>query len=51
MVYNFDPLNHTSIYKKSELKVFKNTKILDEIFSNWSKVLLRKCVYKTLESC
>ena len=31
----FQSVNHTSIYENSGLKVFKNIKILDEIFNNW----------------
>ena len=51
MVYNFDPVNHTSVYEKPEQKVFKNTKISGKTSSNWSNTLLRKYVYKTPESC
>ena len=43
--------NHTSIYENSELKVFKNVKVLGEISNNWPNHLLETNVYKTLESC
>ena len=39
------------MYKKSELKVFKNLKFFGEIFSNLPNDLLGTKVYKTLESC
>ena len=32
--------NHTSIYENSELNVFKNIKLLDEISHNWPNDLL-----------
>ena len=44
-------VNHTPIYEKSELKVFKIVKLLGEISSNWPNDLLGTIVYKTLESC
>ena len=34
----FWSVNHTAIYKNSELKVFKNEKFLGEISNNWTKV-------------
>ena len=33
----FWSVNHTPIYKNSELKVFKSTKFLGEISNNWPK--------------
>ena len=42
-------VNHTSIYGTSELIVFRNIKILDEISCNWRNSLLGKNVYKTLK--
>ena len=47
----FWSVNHTSIYEKSELKAFKNIKLLGEISNNWRNDLLGTNVYKTLESC
>ena len=43
--------NHTSIYENSELKVFKNIKLLGEISNNWPNDLFGITVYKTLEFC
>ena len=40
----FWSVNHTSKYQKSELKVFKNIKLIGEIFSNWLNDLLGKIV-------
>ena len=45
----FSSVNHTSIYKNSESKVFKNIKFLGEIFNNWQNCLLGTNAYKTLE--
>ena len=43
-------VNHTSIYKNSESKVYKNIKFWDEISNNWLKELLETNVYnKTFE--
>ena len=36
----FWSVNHTSIYKNSESKVFKNIKFLSEISNNWPSDLL-----------
>ena len=47
----FWSVNYTSIYEKSELKVFKNIKFLGEISNNWPSDLLRTNVYKTLVFC
>ena len=47
----FSSVNHTSIYKNSESKVFKNIKFLGEIFNNWKNCLLGTNAYKTLEFC
>ena len=33
-------VSHSSIYKNSELKVFKNIKFFGEILSNWPNDLL-----------
>ena len=44
-------VNHTSIYRNSELKVFKDIKFFDEISNNWPNDLLGANVYKALESC
>ena len=44
----FWSVNHISIYENSELKVFKNIKILGEISNNWPNDLLGTKVYKTL---
>ena len=45
----FWSVNHTSIYEKTELKVFKNVKFFGEISSNWPSDLLGTIVYKILE--
>ena len=42
-------VNHTAMYENSELKAFKNMKLLGEIFGNWPNYLLGINVYKTLE--
>ena len=42
-------VDHTSIYKNSESKVFKNIKFLVEILNNWPNDLLGKNAYKTLQ--
>ena len=43
-------VNHTSIYKNSESKVYKKIKFWDEISNNWLKDLLGTNVYnKTFE--
>ena len=47
----FWSVNHTSIYKNSESKVFENVKMLGGISNNWLSELLGTNVYKTLESC
>ena len=38
-------VNHTSLFKISELKVFKNLKAFGEISSNWPKDSLGVYVY------
>ena len=43
-------VNHTSVYKNSESKDFKNIKCLDVIYNNWPNDLFGSNVYKTLES-
>ena len=43
-------VNHTSTYGNSELKAFKNIKLLGEISNYWPHNLLGTNVYKTLES-
>ena len=43
--------NYTSMYENFELKVFDNTKFLEEISSNWQNDLSGTNVYKTLGSC
>ena len=43
-------VSHSSIYKNSELKVFKNTNFFGEISSDWPNDLLGTNVYKALES-
>ena len=45
----FWPVNHTSIYENSVLKVFKYIKYLGEISNNWPNDLLGTNVYKTLK--
>ena len=47
----FWSVNHTSMCKNSELKVFRNIKFFGKISNNWPKDLLGTNVYKTLESC
>ena len=47
----FWSVNHTSIYENSVLNIFKITKSLAELSSNWPKDLLGINVPKTLESC
>ena len=47
----FWSVNHTSIYKNSESKVFKNINSFGEISNNWPNDLLGTNVLKTLESC
>ena len=47
----FWSVNQTSIHENSELKVFKNIKLLYEISNHWPKDLLGTNVYETLESC
>ena len=42
-------VNHTSIYKNSESKVFLKVKFLGEISKNWLNYLLGTNLYKTLE--
>ena len=42
-------VNHTSIYKNSESKVFLKVKVLGEISKNWLNYLLGTNLYKTLE--
>ena len=44
----FCSVNHTSLYKYSELKVVKNIKFLGGISNNWLNDLLGTNVYKTL---
>ena len=36
----FWSVNHTSLYKNSASKVFKNIKFLGEIYNNWPNYLL-----------
>ena len=40
--------NHTSIYEKSELKVFKNKSLLGEISNNWPKNYLEQMYTRLL---
>ena len=47
----FWSVNPTSIYENSELKTFKNIKLLGEISNNWPNDLLQTNVYKALEFC
>ena len=47
----FSSVSQTSIYERSELKVFKIIKFFAEIISNYPNDLLRTNVCKTLESC
>ena len=47
----FWSINHTSLYKNSESKDFKNIKLLGEISNNWPNDVLGTNVYKALESC
>ena len=42
--------NYTSVYWNSELKIFRNIKILSEILNNWPKDLFGTNVNKTFES-
>ena len=44
-------VNDISMYKSSELNIFKNIKFLFEISNNWPNDVLGTNVYKTLESC
>ena len=44
----FSWINYTSIYKNSEIKVFKNIN-LDGISNNWPDDLFETQVYKTRE--
>ena len=39
------------LFENSELKVFKNKKVSDEISNNWLNDLLGINIYKTLEPC
>ena len=41
-------INHTSIYKNSESKDFKNIRFLDEISNNWLNDLLETKVTRLL---
>ena len=43
-------VNHISIYQNSELKVFKNTNFLGEIFNNLPNDLLDANVYRLLNT-
>ena len=45
----FWSVNHNAIYEKSELKGFKNIKLLGEISSGWTSDLFWPNVCKTLE--
>ena len=45
----FLSVNHTAIYKNSELNVLKNIKFLGEISDNWPNDSLGTNVYDTLE--
>ena len=51
LVLEFLSTNHTSIYEKSELKIFKDIKFLDKISRNWPNDLLGTNVYEILEYC
>ena len=42
---------HTSMYENSELKVFKNIKLVGEISNNWPNDLLGRNVYNIFQSC
>ena len=44
----FLSVNNTSIDENSELKVFKNIKVLVEIYGNWPNNFMGTNVYKTL---
>ena len=44
---NFWSVNHTSVNENSELRVFKNIKVLGKISSNLPNDSLRTNVYKT----
>ena len=46
----FWSVSHTSIYENSELNVFKNIKVLDEMSNYWSNDLIETNLCKTLES-
>ena len=50
-VLEFWYVNHTSIYKVSELNVFKNIKLLPKISNKWSNSILGTKIYESLESC
>ena len=45
----FWSVNHTSIYENSEIKFFKNIKLLGEISNNWPNDLLGTNAYKNIE--
>ena len=47
----FSSVNHMSLHKNSELKVFKEISFLDGISYNWPSDLFETNVYKTLELC
>ena len=47
----FWSVKDTSTYENSELKIFKNIKLLGEISNNIPNDLLEANVYKILESC
>ena len=46
----FCSVNNTSIYKNSELKVFKKLNYFGEVSNNWPNDFLGTSVYKILES-
>ena len=39
------------LFENSELKIFKNKKVSDEISNNWLNDLLGINIYKTLKPC
>ena len=47
----FWSVNHSSIYKKSESKVFKNITFQGEISNKWPNDLFERTTYKILEPC
>ena len=45
----FWSVNHTSMYKNSELKVFNNKRLLTEISNNWPAIHLEQ-MYRKLSN-